>query len=141
MTAEVPEMGASEDAAAPPVEGEGALWAAAHGGDASEVRRLLANGADPNERGDTARETLSALHWASWKGNADIVAALLAHEPHGLTPCSSSKPQTPLQLLHPTVEQAFKVCEDFSMLRGEETHSVHAATVSYAAHVGCHQRS
>ena len=54
MTAEVPEMGASEDAAAPPVEGEGALWAAAHGGDASEVRRLLANGADPNERGDTA---------------------------------------------------------------------------------------
>ncbi len=57
----------------------GALWAAAHGGDAAEVRRLLASGADPNECGDTARETLSALHWASWKGNVDIVGALLSH--------------------------------------------------------------
>ena len=57
----------------------GALWSAAHAGDAAQVRRLLTAGADPNERGETARETLSALHWASWKGNVDIVGALLSH--------------------------------------------------------------
>lgn len=57
----------------------GALWSAAHAGDAAQVRLLLTAGADPNERGETARETLSALHWASWKGNVDIVGALLSH--------------------------------------------------------------
>ena len=68
---------------AAPAEGvdEGALWAAAHSGDAAKVRQLLANGADPNESEDkeNGRETLSALHWASWKGNAEIVDALLQH--------------------------------------------------------------
>ena len=62
-----------------PAPGEGALWAAAHAGDAGGVARLLAGGANPNERGETARETLSALHWASWKGNSEIVGALLGH--------------------------------------------------------------
>ena len=54
-----------------------ALVAAAHAGDAAEIRRLIAAGADvnaPDPYGNTA------LIWAASRGDANIVQALLAVE-------------------------------------------------------------
>ena len=44
-----------------------------------QVRELLDLGADPNDRDVNSRQTLSALHWASWKGRVTVVRELLAH--------------------------------------------------------------
>lgn len=57
------------------VEGGTALMAAARQGDAAAVRRLLGEGADPEERDS---EGCTAMHWAADKGRVEVIKELLA---------------------------------------------------------------
>jgi len=57
---------------------QGRLAAAANGNQAGVVRRMLAAGWPPNARGQFGG---TALHWAAWHGNAEMVAELLRYSP------------------------------------------------------------
>lgn len=58
----------------PPAGASTSLVEAARNGDANDIARLLADGADPDEAG---REGVAALHIAAAAGHTDVVAELL----------------------------------------------------------------
>ena len=68
------DLGLSAPKSEPPAETWPELLRAADGGNAERVSELLKAGADPNVERD---DGYAALHMASWKGHAEIAAALI----------------------------------------------------------------